>query len=82
MKDRLKELAEEAGWMEIHADSDGPYDYFDHVHFAQLVAAECVKLIEEGMDYESGGNADHSAGELAGLRWARQVIQEKFKDLK
>ena len=47
MNERIKELAEQAGYK--HPDAVGmceDYAYFDHEKFAELIVRECVGIVE------------------------------------
>ena len=48
MNERIKELAEQAGYK--HPDAVGTcedYAYFDHEKFAELIVRECINTIKE-----------------------------------
>ena len=55
MNERIRQLAREAGFK--HPDHVGQceiYAYFDHEKFAELIVAECSRVIVNG-GYWSGG---------------------------
>ena len=49
MNERIKELAEQAGYK--HPDAVGrceDYAYFDHEKFAELIVRECAEIADKG----------------------------------
>ena len=55
MKERIRQLAEQAGYK--HPDAVGKcedYAYFDHEEFAELIVRECARLNLE-LSYELAG---------------------------
>jgi cupin superfamily acireductone dioxygenase involved in methionine salvage len=57
MNERIKELAEQAGYK--HPDAVGiceDYAYFDHKKFAELIVRECAKRV----DYWESRQGEHT----------------------
>ena len=54
MNERIKELAEQAGYK--HSDAVGmceDYAYFDHEKFAELIVKECAEIAKTADPYRS-----------------------------
>lgn len=76
MNRRIKELLDQSGLQPYYDAQEGQID-----EFAKLIVAECIKIIEVGMDHydhDPLGPIEYQEGELAGLRWARRAIKEEL----
>jgi hypothetical protein len=54
MNERIKQLAEQAGYK--HPDAVGKcedYAYFDHEKFAELLVQDCADFVRENYDHEA-----------------------------
>jgi hypothetical protein len=62
MNERIKELAEQAGYK--HPDAVGSsedYAYFDHKEFAELIVQECAKVCDD-LDIDDWGDKSFDDG--------------------
>ena len=50
MNERIKELAEQAGYIDM-GNNHTAYMQFDHEKFAELVVRECIYLLETSLPY-------------------------------
>jgi hypothetical protein len=80
MNERIKQLAEQAGYK--HPDAVGrceDYAYFDHEKFAELIVRECLGIVH---DAERGGS--NEIWDNAALSWNNALkfigrdLQEHF----
>jgi hypothetical protein len=76
MNERIKQLAEEAGFKPFDVREDDT----KFKKFAELIVAECANQVSDLMDYSNYDHTDVYANEveLKALRQARQAIQEHF----
>jgi hypothetical protein len=73
MNERIKQLAEQAGYK--HPDAVGiceDYAYFDHEKFAELIVAECLGIVD---DAERGGSNEIWDN---AVKFIRRDLQEHF----
>ena len=59
MNERIRELAEQAGWTEEYYESDdGPFiePEFNKEKFAELIVRECVGIVNSLEQYEGQGD--------------------------
>ena len=78
MNERIKQLAEQAGYK--HPDAVGmceDYAYFDHEKFAELIVKECIDKIET-YRIPVGNSA---AGEMA-CEWTYDALKEIRDEIK
>ena len=80
MNERIKELAEQAGYK--HPDAVGEcedYAYFDHEEFAELIVRECINEIAYiGKANEVFGDRTDRGG-LNHILWTTETAIEKIK---
>ena len=82
MNERIKELAEQAGYK--HPDAVGEcedYAYFDHEEFAELLIKECISIVEEQKEClheEQQYWSDHDYGYEMAVNDASMGIKQFF----
>ena len=76
MNERIKQLAEQAGYK--HPDAVGmieDYAYFDHEKFAELIVKECMRMCEvTEMSFVTHGCDVEASGAIT----VKQFIAEHF----
>ena len=81
MNERIKELAEQAGYK--HPDAVGEcedYAYFDHEEFAELIVRECINEIAYiGKANEVFGDRTDRGG-LNHILWTTETAIEKIRE--
>ena len=81
MNERIKELAEQAGYK--HPDAVGEcedYAYFDHEEFAELIVRECINEIAYiGKANEVFGDRT-DRGDLNHILWTTETAIEKIRE--
>jgi hypothetical protein len=48
MNERIRQFAEQSGWLANERDVGDQYRFFNQLKFAKLVAKECASIAEEG----------------------------------
>jgi hypothetical protein len=62
MNERIRELAEQAGYIQVDDRFSGGYITFNTEKFAELIVRECVELVSANRDLaiEDGWNVDEA----------------------
>jgi hypothetical protein len=79
MNERIRQLAEQAGWDYSKVERRNQTEHFDEAKFAELIVRECAEQIKtHNISASSEGYGDYEIGFNAGLFHALRTTKEHF----